>query len=216
MPAARNHPAALETIKAALEPGESIQALHDFLLPVVPGQFVVSQPSLTVVLTDRFIHFMSFNTTHKKDLKLVGHSMVPISKVSGVSTNERKSAFGSKILNLIIFWDGKQEVLFSKDFSQAMEFANALKNLSMNREVQQGSAGIADELEKLAKLTKDGILTNDELARAKELFLGRPPNHIDQSIQLLMNLKELQKQGVLSESEFNIKKWDILSKRDFS
>ena len=88
--------------------------------------------------------------------------------------------------------------------------------------LQRGSApvassggGIAEEIKKLSLLCEEGILTQEELERAKEMLLGKPPNQIDESIRLLRNLRGLQKQGVLSESEFNMKKWDVLSKRDF-
>ena len=53
------------------------------------------------------------------------------------------------------------------------------------------------------------------MKRPNRLMLSQPPNHVDQSILLLKNLNELRKQGVLSESEFNMKKWDVLSKREF-
>jgi hypothetical protein len=83
-----------------------------------------------------------------------------------------------------------------------------------NEGARQGSLDIADEIEKLARLTQEGILTDEELARAKEMLLGRPQSHVDQSMHQLMDLNELKKQGVLSESEFNMKKWDILSRQD--
>ena len=98
--------------------------------------------------------------------------------------------------------------------AEAKSFAKQLKSLTASREALQGSS-VADEIAKLSQLAKEGVLSEEELQRAKALYLGQPPSHIDQSIQLLRNLKELQKQGVLSESEFNMKKWDILSKRDF-
>ena len=67
----------------------------------------------------------------------------------------------------------------------------------------------------MSQLTAEGVLTLEELVRAKEMFLGRPPDAVEQSIALLRNLKDLKKQGILSESEFNSKKWDVLSRRDF-
>jgi hypothetical protein len=69
----------------------------------------------------------------------------------------------------------------------------------------------AEELERLAKLRADGILTDDEWDRAKSLYLGRPPQQQDDALRMLRNLHEMMKSGVLSESEFRTKKWELLS-----
>lgn len=204
----------LGAIQAALEPGESLLAMSYFTVPVVTGS-IQTIPKYTVVLTRRYIHLFTFKISLKKDYKLTGHSMIPVSKVSGVSTVEGKPLLGAKTITLTIIWDGGREVLISKQYDTATEFVGALKELCMKQEVQQGSAGIADELGKLAQLTQEGILTNEELARAKDMLLGRPQNSVDQSMSLLRNLNELRKQGVLSEMEFNMKKWDILAKQDY-
>jgi hypothetical protein len=73
------------------------------------------------------------------------------------------------------------------------------------------SGDLADELAKLAKLQHDGVLSADEFARAKALFLGSPPDAQAEAIQHLRELHSLYRSGVLSEGEFNTEKWDILS-----
>ena len=70
----------------------------------------------------------------------------------------------------------------------------------------------ADELQKLAKLHKDGVISSDELESLKARLASRPGN-VQDVIRLLRGLKDLEKEGVLTPSEFNMKKWEILSKR---
>lgn len=81
-----------------------------------------------------------------------------------------------------------------------------------NPGVLQGSR-IAQEIGKLGQLFLQGVLTAEEFERAKSLFLGAPPDKAAAAVDLLRNLNALKQQGVLSESEFNAKKWEVLSER---
>lgn len=71
---------------------------------------------------------------------------------------------------------------------------------------------VADALSKLAALAKDGLLSPDEWEQAKDLYLGKPESRRDADVRLLRELNDLHDNGVLSESEFNTKKWEILSR----
>ena len=51
------------------------------------------------------------------------------------------------------------------------------------------------------------------MTKAKQLLLGKPPDQQQEAARLLRSLYELHRQGVLSQSEFNLKKWDILSRK---
>jgi hypothetical protein len=62
-------------------------------------------------------------------------------------------------------------------------------------------------------LANEGILTQDEWLRAKDHLIGVSPSKVDEATQLLRQLHALFVQGVLSESEYNMKKWDVLSQR---
>jgi len=72
---------------------------------------------------------------------------------------------------------------------------------------------VAQEIERLGQLFLRGVITADEFERGKTMFLGTPPNKAAAAVELLSNLQKLKEQGVLSESEFNSKKWEILSER---
>jgi hypothetical protein len=70
---------------------------------------------------------------------------------------------------------------------------------------------VAQEIERLGQLLAAGVITEEEFERGKTLYLGAPPDKAAAAIELLQNLDTLRKRGVLSESEFNTKKWEILS-----
>ena len=70
---------------------------------------------------------------------------------------------------------------------------------------------IAEQVEKLGQLFLKGVITAEEFERGKAMFLGNPPNVAQQTMETLNDLYRLQQKGALSESEYNTKKWDLLS-----
>jgi hypothetical protein len=81
---------------------------------------------------------------------------------------------------------------------------------SLNRTAYPVS--VADELGKLSELRTRGAISDADWSRARDLYLGKRPDGRDQAIRQLQQLHELHRAGVLSESEFNMKKWDILAR----
>ena len=95
------------------------------------------------------------------------------------------------------------------------EFAALIKKL----ESMLAGAAIAtqvtsasDAISKLAILKSEGIISEEEFERSKAGFMGSPVEVVETSASLLRQLHSLYKTGVLTESEFNMKKWDILSR----
>ncbi|GJM36990.1 MAG: hypothetical protein DHS20C19_03570 [Acidimicrobiales bacterium] len=80
--------------------------------------------------------------------------------------------------------------------------------------VEQPAAGVADELGKPASLRDSGMISDDEWERATALYLGKPLSARDESVAQLRKLHSLHREGVLSESEFNSKKWEVLARPD--
>ena len=74
------------------------------------------------------------------------------------------------------------------------------------------ATAVADELRKLAHLAEVGALSPDEWQRAKGLILGHPRDKQADAIDRVARLYRAHKAGALSESEFNMTKWDILSR----
>jgi hypothetical protein len=74
------------------------------------------------------------------------------------------------------------------------------------------AASVADGLTRLAALKEKGLLSDEEWAQAKALFLVKPSDHRQADAQVLEDLHDLYRAGGLSESEFNTKKWEILAR----
>ena len=70
---------------------------------------------------------------------------------------------------------------------------------------------VAEQVEKLGQLFLKGVITAEEFERGKAMFLGNPPDVAKKTMETLNDLYRLQQKGALSESEYNIKKWDLLS-----
>ena len=70
---------------------------------------------------------------------------------------------------------------------------------------------VAEQVEKLGQLFLKGVITAEEFERGKALFLGNPPNVAKKTMETLDDLYRLRQKGALSESEYNVKKWDLLS-----
>ena len=72
---------------------------------------------------------------------------------------------------------------------------------------------VAEQVEKLGQLFLKGVITaeEEEFERGKALFLGNPPDVARKTMETLDDLYRLQQKGALSEGEYNIKKWDLLS-----
>lgn len=94
------------------------------------------------------------------------------------------------------------------------EYWHGLLSVVANQAGLAARLSPADELEKLAGLKDSGILGEDDWVRAKELYLGKPTSQREESVRLLQDMHNLMKRGALSESEFNNKKWEILSRKD--
>ena len=109
-----------------------------------------------------------------------------------------------KKMNRMILADGQQE---------ASRVASAI-NAYLTGHKKPEIPSVADEIEKLDRLFRDGILTKEELEHAKARYIGKPKakNRAEEAIKIMRNLHSLHESGVLSDSEFKAKKWDILSK----
>ena len=97
-------------------------------------------------------------------------------------------------------------------YKELRHLAKQLDALKSGALIVDNTAAAVDALDQLVPLLNDGILTQEEFDRAKDGFLGATVEVRESSVGLLRQLHSLHKSGVLSESEFNLKKWDILSK----
>jgi hypothetical protein len=109
------------------------------------------------------------------------------------------------------------EVALMNDINAACARAtighNSVAKVEVTNAFAVSGGSVAQEIERLGQLLISGVITGEEFERGKTLFLGAPPDKAASAIELLQNLDVLKKKGVLSESEFNMKKWEILSER---
>ena len=124
----------------------------------------------------------------------------------GVLTGYRfsfQSSVGDWVRNLEAIWWASPEVAgpFVEQFKAAMaRFA-----------ATAGPVDVAGQLRALRALVDDGVITNEDMDRAKDLFLGRAPDQRQVMERSLRSLYDLRKAGVLDQIEFDIKKRDILA-----
>ena len=77
-----------------------------------------------------------------------------------------------KVFQLIFWWEGYQETLVTIAKVEGEAFAEKLKEVVAGRDVVSSPTSLADEIQKLAQLTKEGILTQDEWLMAKDRLIG--------------------------------------------
>lgn len=210
-------PDILTCIHLALDAGERALALCNFV--VIP-----SQAKTTLVITDRHVRLVGFRESwlggFTNPAEIVANRAVSVRAITGISTAElgilsyTQLGFFTSKLQLVFWWDGHQEVLVTTRVPEGKKFANKLSEAVAARDgLRQGPSSLADELKKLAQLIADGILSAEEFGKAKQQLIGLSPSQVDEATKLLRHLHALRMQGVLTDGEFNMKKWDILSQR---
>jgi hypothetical protein len=79
-----------------------------------------------------------------------------------------------------------------------------------------GGISIASQIETLDELCKNGVISQEEFERGKALFLGSSPDIADKTLGILDSLHRLKTNGALSESEYNVKKWELLGGKNLN
>jgi hypothetical protein len=199
-----------EQIRLALDQGEYLLAKCDFIDPETDRTF-------TAGITNKNLrYFFVLKRNNGRDGYSISNTAIGISRISAIQ--DSKVVNGNlNVFRINIWWENKTETLDTID-SEGEAFIKELKHVLALREgsTLASTSSISDELEKLYQLAKEGIINDDEWTRAKEMYLGKPLDKREQSIQTLRKLYDLHETGVLSKSEFNTKKWEILSKKDIS
>ena len=95
--------------------------------------------------------------------------------------------------------------------NDAQPLVEALTAASARLKALNRSTNVASQLSALHDLWSEGVMSDAEYQRAKELFLGRPLDSQERAAQSLRSLKQLLDAGILTDSEFRTKKWQILS-----
>ena len=81
------------------------------------------------------------------------------------------------------------------------------------QKIRIDTGSLTDEINGQAELARRGVITADEFEIGKNNLLGNKTDKIDEKTKSLESLFQLKNQGVITEGEYNLKKWDILSKK---
>lgn len=110
---------------------------------------------------------------------------------------------------------GREYAVYTEDYPTGRLDEIALRNdieAAVAGRSGPGTGSQADEIRKLLSLKKDGVISQQELDAIKSKLMAQPAR-VNDVITLLRGLKSLEKEGVLTENEFKMKKWDILSRK---
>lgn len=197
------------SIDAVLDPGEEVVTSCDFFC------VMNRQISRTLVLTNRNLRFVAFKVPAfggRKPRPLIFNFAIPLHTVTAVGVSRVPGGLlRQAVVSIQVHWAGTPE-RWASHFAEADDLTADLEATFARRTAAADGLGIADEIARLGALTTEGVLTEQEFQRGKELFLGKPANKAAELVSLLRQLHCLYLGNVMSESEFNMKKWDLLSK----
>lgn len=163
-----------------------------------------------MVLTNKDLGFIPKKTNWwggKRKLTGIGeYKSIPLSMVTGVVVERTRKRH---TWHLNFKEPGLNFTLANVDggADPAAGFMQELERVGL-----ASQSSLADEVDKLGRLLDEGVITEGEFAKAKEVYLGRSPDKKESGIIQLQQLYSLFRSGALSESEFRTKKWDILSR----
>lgn len=175
------------------------------------------QSGRQIIVTERAVYFVIIDSKNN----IASQTRVNLDKIlslSVVSTFRKMWSIllktESVVLLKLTYLDG-QSFAYESQYEEASDLAKSLQiaHAQFQGGTSRNALSVAEEIEKLSKLKDMGILSTDDWERAKQLYLGKPPDSREATIKTLGHLHELFKTGALSESEFRMKKWEILSKK---
>ena len=205
------------TIRSVLDPGESLQMVALNFGFGVQGSIDNASRSAAfhLALTDRNLRKLRIDIprSRKKLPTVLESTTMPLNTITGVRVRRtpRKWTGIAASITVWVSWHGGRAEEWTSCWDDAEPFVAALEASLARRTVATATGGVADEISKLGELAGRGVITHEEFERGKELFLGRAPEEAADKIGLLRELHSLHERGVLSESEFNMKKWEILA-----
>ena len=227
------------TVLANLNEREELVSLADGYLPIMGERQASDQLRgfawMTVALTN--INFRSFTwqeEIYKAGLfskakrtisEIESSTVVPLSNIVSVSSVTNRvgqvyqdafqKALGQKVKEVFTIklkmTNGTSSV--SSPFAQLKTLSSNLESALSGSSLARNTHNLSEALTRLSGLKAEGIITEEEFERAKSGFIGSSVEIAENSIGILRQLHSLLQSGVLSESEFNMKKWDILSKK---
>jgi hypothetical protein len=197
--------AACETLAPSEVHLSSCSMIHDGL-PVL------------ALLTNRNIRSVQFTRAGLLGRKLTpvvsGSIAIPLHEIRAMSTAQKRiKGYSSKMLELsLVTVVGTHSFLAGID-GDSVEFGKACERAFQDKVGLEQSKMVGDSIGRLATLLNEGLITTEEFEHAKKGLVGKPNSHAEEVVGLLRQMHSLHLSGVLSASEFRLKKWDLLSKQ---
>jgi hypothetical protein len=228
-------PRTLENFERLLEHGESFVFVSDWTFMTqywvdaidigkmrIPGHYKDVINYCTLGLTEGGMYFAQFKDVKKGFLRgsagfmeVVFHWYRPYQNFITHQFNKNKTNKGELVGYTFIFSgnDGVQNgEVSTTDNAEAEKFKEVFMAGVGRFKTIAASPDFAQQLSAMAQLHQEGVLSDAEFQKAKELFLGKPKDAQQQVERSLRSLKQLKDTGVLTEAEYATKKWDLLAK----
>jgi len=148
----------------------------------------------------------TYNWNFTRNCKLLREQIIPLTNISNLTIEN----VGNRSIQISFLQNGNLIRYSFTDYSEGVAMASKLNDALHSNSICEPP--IADQIKNLSNLYSANILSLSEYEKVKKKLLAGGLNQIEQATQLLQNLHLLNCRGVLSDSEFQIKKWDILSK----
>lgn len=227
-------PRTIQEFENLLEPGESFVFISDWQTTnqvwkdgywigntFIQGKWVNVTSSFTLGLTQERMYYATFKDVSKGFLKgkagykaVANHWARPYSNFTNWQFNKNKTNKGVTTGYTFIFNanDGLPTgTCFSNDVATSEKFKEIFEAGVGRFKTVAASPDFAQQISAMHQLHQEGVLTDAEFQRAKELFIGKSPDSQQQAERNLRSLKQLKDSGVLTDAEYATKKWDLLS-----
>lgn len=187
-------------------------------------------PAFILLLTDKHLHYLHYIRGEGLNIS----KTIPLNKINSVSKHitycrlsEMAIGFDSDFHDAFGFWIDDKDKLIALNIESGIEggiviyspfiegkaIAESLSKMIGGTDgMLTGIVSVSDELKKISQLKNEGLINEQEWDQAKKYLIGAPPSKIEIAERQIRQLYALCAEGALTESEFRMKKWDILSK----
>lgn len=174
--------------------------------------------AVLAILTNRNIRSFQFHKVgflRKRYVAVISGSMaIPMHEIRSMSVIQKKiQGYSSKLLELNIVTIVGAHSLISKINSDSIAFGRACERAFQDKVHLEQTKLVGDAIGQISSLLDEGLITKDEFEHAKQGLVGQPASRGNEIVGLLRQLHSLEQSGVLTASEFRMKKWDLLSQK---
>lgn len=191
----------------------------------VPGENLIESCNMVhegspvlAILTNRNIRSFQFHKAgfpHFKYVAIVtGSTAIPMHEIRSMSVIQKKiKGYSSKMLELNIVTIVGAHTFISEIGTDSVDFGRACERAFQDKVHLEQTKLVGDAIGQISSLLDEGLISSEEFEHAKKGLVGQPASRGTEIVGLLRQLHSLQQSGVLTASEFRMKKWDLLSQK---